>query len=431
MTTFQQQLRSVTFFSTTILYDSSTGPLFGGAAVLHCVHKLCNDEFLHIFAPSTPSQEVHQAGSQALSKKMVSVSESQDIQARQFQSLATFGKMAVTGNVRHAILRDFVRLVSNGFRSCTAFVVAADDSALHSSEATIEPLMYPAVRSFKDDADGSFWATVHDVASSTDTPYLVNSFGTRKLFDILLSQRNPNPSSPLDPSIYPKTSVLLRMSKRSGRQLALCCGFHGDSNFTVAVESFLISMTDLCISSLDRLHAENQLALSEQQLRHIWSSVKEAMIVFGDDGRVTDCNPAAEELMGKVQNIWQVGNQMSGFDDLRGSKDVSRFCARAEELENHPVSLIGSTDGPKSTSSVDSPIMLNLSLSHVHVASPPRSVHILMLRDISEFQRRREYEEQISKLKHEGAARAKSLRCQPSHTNSRIPFRVFLARHRF
>eukprot|EP00762_Andalucia_godoyi_P007591 ANDGO_00864.mRNA.1 Hybrid signal transduction histidine kinase B len=213
---------------------------------------------------------------------------------------------------------------------------------------------------------------------------------------------------------------MVRLSKRSGRQLFLGIVFHSDFRPLGDFSTFMISVAEIIVNALDRILIEKRLFQSEQQLRYIWRSVKEAMVVFREDtGAIVETNSVAEQLFEvcsesliledvasdaadqaeKVRKISGVYQKLDQFSKLHDTvEDVRSFvdAVASIEEENKMVTL---------SAHPDIQFSMNLSKTFDPVSETPLCV--VVFRDVSEANRRQTAE--IQALKSEAANKMKSM----------------------
>eukprot|EP00762_Andalucia_godoyi_P008853 ANDGO_01188.mRNA.1 Hybrid signal transduction histidine kinase B len=213
---------------------------------------------------------------------------------------------------------------------------------------------------------------------------------------------------------------MVRLAKRSGKQLFLGLLFHPDHRPLGDFSTFMISVAEIVVNALDRMFIEKRLFQSEQQLRYIWRSVKEPMVVFREDsGLLVETNAIAEQLFGisaepltlengdadsgeqihGVRRIADVFKKLNQFAHLDYSVDGIRLfvetIAKIEE-ENKVVTM---QEHP------DIQFSMNLSKTFDPIAESP--LCIVVFRDVSEANRRQVAE--VQALKSEAANKMKSM----------------------
>eukprot|EP00762_Andalucia_godoyi_P006249 ANDGO_01690.mRNA.1 Hybrid signal transduction histidine kinase B len=213
---------------------------------------------------------------------------------------------------------------------------------------------------------------------------------------------------------------MVRLAKRSGRQLFLGVLFHSDHRPLGDFSTFMISVAEIVVNALDRMFVEKRLFQSEQQLRYIWRSVKEPMVVFREDsGIIVETNSIAEQLFDISTEPPTLENgdadSVEQLQDVRWIADVfkklDQFAQLAESVNG--IRLFVETvakieEQNKVVTMKEHPglqFCMNLSKTFDPMTESP--LCIVVFRDVSEANRRQTAE--VQALKSEAANRMKSM----------------------
>jgi signal transduction histidine kinase/CheY-like chemotaxis protein len=220
---------------------------------------------------------------------------------------------------------------------------------------------------------------------------------------------------------------VVRLSKRSGRQLFLGVCYFPDRRDIDEPEfsTFMVSVAEISVNALDRMFVERRLLQSEQQMRYIWRSVKEAMVAFQmKDGIIVESNEVFEELFQIHELTFHSDNNatvasLDGPESFKQGISVSVMYRRIAEFSH----LISSDSSSLSDflnivvqfEKSDGCFQLlnrqdvSLSITHSFTFDPvsETDICVLVIRDVSERRRRQDAEMKALRSQAENTMKSK------------------------
>eukprot|EP00762_Andalucia_godoyi_P008656 ANDGO_04564.mRNA.1 Hybrid signal transduction histidine kinase B len=214
---------------------------------------------------------------------------------------------------------------------------------------------------------------------------------------------------------------MVRLAKKSGRQLVLGVFFHSRHCPSGDFSTFMISVAEIMVNALDRMFIERQLFQSEQQLRYIWRSVKEAVVAFRErTGVIVETNSVAEQVFGiSAQHpIAEYGDVADPGEWVQNTRKIAHVFRKFDQFYHLPDSADGIRTFVEVVAQIEEEdsvvtlqehpgIRFSMSVSKTFDPITESPLCVVVFRDVSEANRRQAAE--IQAVKSEVANKMKTM----------------------